>query len=121
MKVIPSTSPGASPNTYLVQVGAADLTWNPKPNGAFTASVSVMSASLNAANRMIGHTMRGMIATAKPGTNVHDPARMAYFVFTAQPTAKASTLRFIVRDSETGRMGCVDLVLKTRGAQESRP
>ncbi|MGD0347827.1 MAG: VWA domain-containing protein [Terracidiphilus sp.] len=118
VKVVPNTSPGVPPNTYLVRVGAADLTWNPKPSGAFSASVSVMSASLNAAHRLIGHTLRGMIATAKPGTDVHDPARMASFVFTAQPAPKASILRFIVRDNESGRMGSVDLALKARRAQK---
>ena len=36
----------------------------------------------------------------------------ADFVFTAPPSPKSTTLRFIVRDSGTGRMGSVDLPLK---------
>ncbi len=114
VKVVPNTSPGEPTNTYLVQVGAANLAWHPEPSGAFSASVSILSASLNAANGMIGHTMRGMIATARPGTDLHDPARMAEFVFTAQPAAKARVLRFIVRDSASGRMGSFDVPVSPR-------
>ena len=112
VKVTPSTSPGVPPNTYLVRVGAANLTWNLKPSGAFSASVSIMAASLNTGMKLVGHTLRGMLATARPGTNLHDPARMADFVFTAQPAPRATILRFIVRDNETGRMGSVDIAIK---------
>jgi hypothetical protein len=114
VKVVPDTSPSAPPNTYLVQVGAANLTWAVKPGGRFTASVSILSASLNAGKLPIGHTLRGMIATAKPGTDLQDPARMADFVFTAQPAPKASVLRFIVRDSASGRMGAIDVPVVPR-------
>jgi len=114
VRVVPDAAPGASPATYLVKVGAANLTWSRKPSGTFTAAVSIMSASLNARGKMIGHTLRGMIATAKPGTDLRDPARMADFVFAAQPAPKASVLRFIVRDSASGQMGSVDVPVLPR-------
>ena len=70
-----------------------------------------MAASLDAKNKMLSHTLQGMIASAKPGTDLRDAARTADFQFTAPPAPKSTTLRFIVRDSATGRMGSVDLPL----------
>src|ERR1035437_6852761 len=51
-------------------------------------------------------------ANARPGVNLTDPAKMADFDFTALPAPKATTLRFIVRDNATGRMGSADLPLR---------
>jgi VWFA-related protein len=105
----PDTSPGAPPSTYIVRAGAANLTWKPQPDGSATASVYIMAASLNAKNRMFNHTLQGMIASAKPGANLRDPSRTADFIFTVPPAPRSATLRFVVRDSATGRMGSVDL------------
>jgi hypothetical protein len=63
---------------------------------------------------MLGHTLHGMKANAKPGVDLHDPARMADFAFTAVPSRGSARLRFIVRDSASGRMGSVDLPLPRR-------
>jgi hypothetical protein len=101
----------ATLDTYVVRAGAPELTWKPRPDGSSVASVYVMAVSLNAKGKVLGHTLHGMKATAKPGTDLHDPAHFAGFVFTAQPVAKATALRFIVRDSATGRMGSFDLPL----------
>ncbi|HEY4380137.1 MAG TPA: VWA domain-containing protein [Acidobacteriaceae bacterium] len=99
----------APPDTYIVHAEADNLSWKPRSNGGAAASVYVMAVSLNAKGKMLDHTLRGMIATAKPDTNLHDPARTADFHFTALPAPKAATLRFIVRDSDTGRIGSFDL------------
>jgi VWFA-related protein len=107
--VEPDTSPNAPPSTYIVRTGAADLTWEPQPDGSATAWVYVMAASLDAKNKMLSHTLQGMIASAKPGVDLRDAARTADFQFTVSPAPKSTTLRFIVRDSTTGRMGSVDL------------
>jgi hypothetical protein len=60
---------------------------------------------------MIGHKIMGMLANAAPGADLRDAAKTADFAVTAKPAARASTLRFIVRDSATGRMGSFDLPL----------
>jgi hypothetical protein len=70
-----------------------------------------MAVSLNVKGKMLDHTLRGMIATAKPDTDLRDPSRTADFRFIAIPALKAAKLRFIVRDSDTGRMGSFDLPL----------
>jgi len=102
------------PNSYLVRAKVANLTWKTRDDGGATASVYIMAVSLNAKNKMVGHTLRGMTANAKAGVDVHDAAKMADFAFTAAPSPGAATLRFIVRDSATGRMGSVDLPLGKR-------
>jgi hypothetical protein len=61
---------------------------------------------------MLGHTLHGMKANVRPGANLTDPAKMTDFDFTALPAPKATTLRFIVRDNATGRMGSADLPLR---------
>jgi len=98
-------------DTYIVRVAAPQLTWKPRTDGSSVASVYVMAVSLNAKGKMLGHTLHGMKATAKPGTDLHSAEHSADFVFTAQPSSKTAMLRFIVRDSATGRMGSFDLPL----------
>jgi VWFA-related protein len=114
LAVEPDTSPGASGASYVIRAAVDGLTWRPHLDGSATASVYVMAVSLDAKNRMLGHTLHGMTANAKPGTDLRDAGRTADFHFTAPPTPKAATLRFIVRDSATGRMGSVDLPLGRR-------
>jgi VWFA-related protein len=110
--VEPDTTPNTTPNSYIVHAGAANLTWKTRDDGSATASVYIMAVSLSAKNAMLGHTLHGMKANAKPGANLTHPTKTADFAFTAQPVAKATTLRFIIRDNATGRMGSADLQLK---------
>lgn len=109
--VEPDNSPNAPSATYIIHAGVANLTWKPRTDGSATASVYIMAVSLNAKNQMLGHTLRGMTASAQPGADLRDAARTADFHFTAQPAPRSTTLRFIVRDSATGRMGSVELPL----------
>lgn len=108
----PDQSPDAPPAAYIVRASAANLTWKPRDDGRATASVYIMAVSLNAKNKMLAHTLYGMTANASRGANLHDPAEMANFHFTVQPAVKATTLRFIVRDNASGRMGSADLSLR---------
>jgi VWFA-related protein len=109
--VEPDTSPNAPSAAYVVHAGVVNLTWKPKPDGSATASVYVMAVSLDAKSKMLAHTLLGMTANAKPGADLRNAARTADFHFTAPPAPRSTTLRFIVRDSATGRMGSVDLPL----------
>jgi VWFA-related protein len=110
-----STSVGAAPESFMVHVGSANLTWKPSDDGSSAASVAVMSVYLDKNGKMIAHTLHGMTAHAREGVNLHDPAKTADFAFTVEPSAKAGkavTLRFIVRDTGTGRMGSFDMPAK---------
>jgi hypothetical protein len=101
----------SSPGTYMVHAAAANLAWKLKDDGSATASVYILAVSLNAKGKMLGHTLHGMTANAKPGAQLTDPAKTADFAFPVQPMANAATLRFVVRDNATGRMGSADLSL----------
>jgi hypothetical protein len=110
-----STSVNAPPESFVVHVGAASLTWKAGDDGSSTASVAVMSVYLDKHGKMLAHTLRGMTAHAREGVNLHDPAKTADFGFTVESAAKAekaATLRFIVRDTGTGRMGSFDMPAK---------
>jgi hypothetical protein len=102
-------SPNAPPAAYVVRAGVANLTWKPNPDGSATASVYIMAVALDAKDKMLAHTLLGMRADARPGADLHDPARTADFIMTAPEAPKSSALRFIVRDSATGRMGSFDI------------
>ena len=98
---------------YVVHAAAASLTWKAQQDGSATASVYIMAVSLDAQGRMLAHILHGMTASAKRGARLSDPAKMADFAFSVQPSPKAATLRFIVRDNASGHMGSADLQLKT--------
>jgi VWFA-related protein len=101
-------------DAYNVRVGAPQLTWKTQADGSAVASVYVMAVSLNAKGKVLEHTVHGMKATAKAGTNLQDPAHFATFLFTAPAVPKAGRLRFVVRDSASGRMGSCDLAVAAR-------
>jgi VWFA-related protein len=106
-----TVTPESANDSYTVRVALPNLTWTPKDDGSATASVYIMAVWLDADKRMIGHKIMGMLANAAPGADLRDAAKTADFAVTAKPAARASTLRFIVRDSATGRMGSFDLPL----------
>jgi VWFA-related protein len=110
-----SNSVGAPPESFLVHVGASNLTWKPVDDGSSSAQVAVLAVFLDKKGKMIAHTLHGMTAHAREGTNLRDPAKTADFGFTVQDSpkaVKAVTLRFVVRDTGTGRMGSFDMPVK---------
>jgi hypothetical protein len=102
-------SPDGILHQYVVSVGAADLAWSPDADGGSVASVYVMAVVFDKKGKMLDHAVHPMKATAKPGTDLRDPAHRADFAFTIPDAPKGATLRFVVRDSSTGRMGSVEL------------
>jgi VWFA-related protein len=104
---------GAPPGAYIIHTAASGLSWRPNADGSEVASVYILSASINAKNKMLGHTLHGMTATAKPGADLRDGSVTADFHFVAPTSPRPATLRFIVRDSTTGHMGSVDLLPTT--------
>ena len=109
-----AVQPAQAPGEWTVEVGVAGLSWQPKPDGGAEASVYVMAVSLDAKNRLLGRTLKGMTVNAKPGANLHAPASAAGLAFSAVASPKAVVLRFVVRDSGTGRLGSFDVPLPRR-------
>ena len=94
---------------FAVSVHAPGLTWAPQEDGSEKASVYVMAVSLDKNGKMLSHTVSGESASAKPGVNLGDEKKTATFAMMADPAPKAVTLRFVVRDIVSGRMGTVDV------------
>jgi VWFA-related protein len=107
-----SAEPSAANHAYVIHADVTTLTWKPQDDGSATASVYILAVSLDAQGKMLSHTLHGMTARAKRSANLSDPLKKTDFDFSVQPSPKAITLRFIVRDNATGRMGSVDLPLK---------
>jgi len=103
------TSVAQPPSSFIIHVSAPSLDWTRQEDGSSAASVYVLGVSLTAKGKILDHIDHPMMATAKPGTNLHDESRTADFLLTLPISAKAARLRFVVRDSATGRMGSVDL------------
>jgi VWFA-related protein len=101
-----------APGEYVLHVSAANLTWTSNTDGTATAHVAVLAVARSAKGKMLGHTLLTMTATARPGTNLQDPGHQADFELRPKPVDKATSLRFIVRDAATGRMGSADLSLE---------
>jgi VWFA-related protein len=94
---------------FVLHVAARDLTWTTNADGTSTAHVAVLAVALSPKGAMLSHTLRTMTATAVAGTNLQDAARQADFAFAFAATGKTETIRFIVRDATTGRMGSSEL------------
>ena len=109
LKVIPETSVSANTDTFQVRVSAPGLTWKTQEDSTSVASVYVMAVAYDAKGKMLTHIDHPMTATAQPTANLRDDLKTANFTITAPIPAKATRLRFVVRDSATGRMGSLDI------------
>ncbi|MDE1162843.1 MAG: VWA domain-containing protein [Acidobacteriaceae bacterium] len=106
-----NTDAEANEDDWIVRVQAPELAWQPQDDGSSKADVTVMAVSLNKRGRPIGHVANNGSATAKTDVNLHDEKELANFYFEAQPALKAMTLRFVVRDNNSGKMGTYDVSL----------
>ena len=107
--VFPNSISSNAVHTFTVSTGAEGLTWRPQSDGASIASVYVMAVSLDRKGHMLSHKLQGMSASAPAATDLHDPHRTADFALSVTLARHAVSLRFIVRDSISGRMGSIDL------------
>jgi VWFA-related protein len=111
LHVTVSQPPSAQAGTFLVHVDARELTWEPGADGNSLAHVEILAASLSRQNKVLGHTLHAMTASMRSNANPQQPGLTADFAFPADVAPKATTLRFVVRDATTGRMGSFDLHL----------
>ncbi|MDE1154996.1 MAG: VWA domain-containing protein [Acidobacteriaceae bacterium] len=98
-------------DAWVIRVQAPELTWAPQSDGSSRADVTVMAVSLDKKGKLLSHTIHAGSAVARAGVNLRDASKMADFDFTAKPAPHAVMLRFVVRDSGSGRMGSFDVPL----------
>jgi hypothetical protein len=94
-----------------VHVDASTLTWQPVSEGVRSSKVAVLVVGLSSTDKILTHTLRGMSALAKAGANVQ-PGKSADFMIATPLPKNVVRLRFVVRESETGRMGTADLAVR---------
>ena len=105
----PASAVPATDARFALAVSAPGLTWAPEEDGSSKARVFVMAVSLDKNGHMLEHSVSAESANAKPGVNLSDETKSATFAMMASPAPKAVTLRFVVRDAASGRMGTVDV------------
>jgi hypothetical protein len=101
----------AKSDSFTLHVRSRDLSWSVSEDGSSAAHVAVLAAVFTGKNRMVEHTLQSMTATAKPGVNVREESKIANFDIVVKESSKAERVRFVVRDSVTGSMGSVDVLL----------
>lgn len=106
------TNVSKASDTYTLHVTSTKLTWSAAVNGVKEAHTQVMAVALGNRDKVLAHALQSMTAHAKetlhPDTESHD----AKFELQFHAPAKATMLRFVVRDAATGKMGTFDLPLK---------
>lgn len=93
---------------YDLDVRSADLSWTPLANGLFHTNVTIFAVSFTPAGKVsadTSHQITGDIAQAPtPGSRARTLLKCSFEV---PPTA--THIRFVVRDTLTGRIGTADL------------
>jgi VWFA-related protein len=94
------------PNTFSVEIGARDLSVQPKSDGDSQAEITLMIASFNQQKKLIAHQIQETTAPIQPDAT---PAQRAEFRIQAAIPADAVRVRVIARDIVSGKMGTADL------------
>jgi hypothetical protein len=105
----PASAAGEQEERFALAVSAPGLSWAWQEDGSAKASVYVMAVSLDRNGKMLEHTVSAESASAKAGVNLGDESKSATFTLLVSPAPRAVTLRFVVRDTASGRMGSVDV------------
>jgi VWFA-related protein len=96
--------------SYAVHVDASTLTWQPASDGIQSTKVAVLVVGLSSTDKILTHTLQSMSAAAKVGADLK-PGKMADFIIAGPASKGVVRLRFVVRETETGRMGTADLAI----------
>jgi VWFA-related protein len=102
---------GKSEGSYTVHVDASTLSWQVASEGALSAKVAVLVVGLSSSDKILTHTLHSMSALAKAGADLKQPGKVADFVIASPLPKGVVRLRFVVRETETGRMGTADLAV----------
>ena len=102
-----TASAQATGATFMLSVDGAGLTWGDLPNGGRSEQVMIVAAPISATGEVIGTIVKKFEVREPPGTepSSHKPVAIS---FTANVPKEASYFRFVIRDSQTGRIGIKD-------------
>lgn len=99
---------------YRVKVTSDKLHWKSEADGALLASVQIVTAARSAKGDLLAHRLLTETAHARSGTEPEMEPRKVQFAIDFELPADTATLRFVVRDAASGRMGTFDLNLQPK-------
>jgi VWFA-related protein len=114
VSVEPAKSATASRGSYVVHVDAATLTWHSTNEGASSTKVAVLVVGLSSKDKILSHTLQSMSAVGKSGAYLQTSGKTADFLITCPLSRGVERLRFVVRETDTGRMGTADVTLSAK-------
>jgi hypothetical protein len=93
--------------TFMLNIDGAGLTWGDLPNGGRSEQVTIVAAPISSTGEVLGTSAKKFQVMEPPGTDPssHKPVPIS---FTANVPKEASYFRFVIRDSQTGRIGIKD-------------
>jgi VWFA-related protein len=97
------------PDTYMLNIAQKDLTYKYAGEGSRSAELIVEAVSFGAKDKYLARTMDGV--TVKSGNAVADGPEPARVKVMAKIVPGTVRLRFVVRDSASGRIGTADVHL----------
>lgn len=96
-----------APSRFSLAIADASLSWQPVDDGVMHAAISIAAVCFSAKGKVLSHTMEEKTLTSKSSA-VTAKTEEIFSTPVNLPTGTAR-LRFVVRDSTTGRLGTVDI------------
>jgi VWFA-related protein len=103
--------------SYIVHVDASTLTWHSTNTGTSATRLAVLVVALSSKDKILSHTLQNMSATTKGGADLQTSVKTADFLITSALPKGVARLRFVVRETDTGRIGTADVTLR----KETKP
>jgi VWFA-related protein len=97
---------GATPGTWKVAVDPQALSWTSQAGGVMQAEMTTTTVALDAKSELLAHASHEEVSDRKADMTRSAPVN--YEATLAVP-AKATRIRFIVRDAVSGRIGTADV------------
>jgi len=102
-----TASARATSATFMLSVDGAGLTWGDLPNGERSEQVMIVAAALSTTGEVIDTIIKEFKVMEPTGTE-RSSHKLIVISFSGNVPKDASQFRFIIRDSQTGRIGIKD-------------
>jgi hypothetical protein len=93
---------------FTLSVNGEGLTWGETPSGERREQVMIVVAPLSETGEAIGTVVK-KFEVMKPGSSGNSDNKPVVISFSGNIPSNASRFRFVIRDSQTGRIGIKDL------------
>ncbi len=106
-KNVKAPLPGAR---LILSIDRDGLSWTPQPNGEQRAEVTLVTSELSSSGKVLGYKVREVEVMLTKTQGPDEPVKLA--VRTDVP-AKTERIRLVLRDATSGRLGTVDLAVRS--------